>query len=32
MMLGGSNTFVDRGVHELKGIEGGWRLYSLEAA
>ena len=32
MMLGGSNTFADRGVHQLKGIEGEWRLYSLEAA
>ena len=32
MMLGGSNTFADRGVHQLKGIDGDWRLYSLEPA
>lgn len=29
MMLGGSTTFVDRGLHQLKGIEGEWRLYSV---
>ncbi|MGB8857699.1 MAG: hypothetical protein WCC60_00510 [Ilumatobacteraceae bacterium] len=27
MMLGGSTTFVDRGPHQLKGIDGEWRLY-----
>ena len=29
MMLGGSTTFVDRGHHELKGIDDQWRLYSV---
>lgn len=31
MMLGGSTTFVDRGHHELKGIDDQWRLYSVAA-
>ncbi len=31
MMLGGSNTFADRGLHRLKGVEGEWRLYGLVA-
>jgi hypothetical protein len=30
MMLGGSIDFADRGEHQLKGIVGSWRLYSLE--
>jgi len=30
-MLGGSITFVDRGHHELKGIDDQWRLYSVAA-
>ncbi len=29
MMLGGSATFVDRGEHQLKGIEGTWRLFAV---
>lgn len=29
MMLGGTDTFTDRGEHVLKGIDGGWRLYSV---
>lgn len=30
MMLGGSVVFTDQGQHELKGIEGTWRLYRME--
>jgi class 3 adenylate cyclase len=30
MMLGGSATFVDRGEHELKGIDGAWHLFAVE--
>ena len=29
MMLGGSVDFTDRGEHDLKGIEGRWRLYEV---
>lgn len=29
MMLGGSVHFRDRGEHELKGIDGRWRLYEV---
>ena len=29
MMLGGSATFHDRGEHELKGIDGAWRLFAV---
>lgn len=29
MMLGGAETFIDRGEHALKGIDGMWRLYSV---
>ena len=29
MMLGGADTFSDRGEHVLKGIDGSWRLYSV---
>lgn len=29
MMLGGSVAFDDRGEHELKGIDGRWRLYEV---
>ncbi|MCX6521870.1 MAG: adenylate/guanylate cyclase domain-containing protein [Actinobacteria bacterium] len=32
MMLGGSIAFTDRGQHELKGIDGEWRLYSVAGA
>src|SRR5262249_23936378 len=31
-MLGGSASFVERGEHELKGIDGSWRLFSVSAA
>lgn len=30
MMLGGSVVFADVGQHELKGIDGAWRLYCLD--
>ena len=30
MMLGGADTFSDRGEHVLKGIDGSWRLYSVD--
>jgi class 3 adenylate cyclase len=29
MMLGGAETFTERGEHALKGIDGSWRLYSV---
>ncbi len=29
MMLGGSASFAERGEHELKGIDGSWRLFSV---
>jgi class 3 adenylate cyclase len=29
MMLGGTTTFTDAGEHELKGIDGSWRLFSI---
>lgn len=29
MMLGGSTSFADQGQHELKGLDGPWRLYSV---
>jgi class 3 adenylate cyclase len=32
LMLGGSTSFTDRGEHELKGIDGNWRLFSVTAA
>ena len=31
MMLGGSASFTERGEHELKGIDGSWRLFSVSA-
>jgi class 3 adenylate cyclase len=31
MMLGGAATFTDRGEHTLKGIEGSWHLFAVEA-
>jgi class 3 adenylate cyclase len=31
-MLGGSAAFTDRGEHELKGIDGNWRLFSVSSA
>lgn len=32
MMLGGTTTFNDAGEHELKGIDGSWRLFSVAAS
>ncbi len=32
LMLGGSASFTERGEHELKGIDGSWRLFSVRAA
>ena len=32
MMLGGSASFAERGEHELKGIDGSWRLFSVSSA
>jgi pimeloyl-ACP methyl ester carboxylesterase len=29
MMLGGAETFIDRGEYEFKGIDGRWKLYSV---
>jgi class 3 adenylate cyclase len=29
MMLGSSNSFADRGEHQLKGIEGDWKLFAV---
>ena len=31
MMLGGSTSFADRGEHDLKGIDGSWRLFSVNS-
>ncbi|MDE3086435.1 MAG: adenylate/guanylate cyclase domain-containing protein [Acidobacteriota bacterium] len=30
MILGGDHRFTEAGEHQLKGIEGTWRLYSLQ--
>ena len=32
LMLGGSVSFAERGEHELKGIDGSWRLFAVSAA
>lgn len=32
MMLGGSASFAERGEHELKGIDGSWRLFSVTSS
>jgi len=32
MMLGGSASFTERGEHELRGIDGSWRLFSVSSA
>jgi class 3 adenylate cyclase len=32
MMLGGSASFAERGEHELKGIDGSWRLFSVSSS
>jgi len=31
-MLGGSATFLDRGAHQLKGIDGDWHLFAVDTA
>ena len=31
MMMGSDVTFADQGEHALKGIEGDWRLYAVDA-
>ncbi len=31
LMLGGSASFTERGEHELKGIDGSWRLFSVSS-
>jgi class 3 adenylate cyclase len=30
MLIGGDHRFTDRGEHQLKGIEGAWKLYALD--
>ena len=32
MMLGGSAAFAERGEHELKGIDGNWKLFAVSSA
>jgi class 3 adenylate cyclase len=32
MMLGGGTSFTERGEHELKGIDGSWKLFAVSAA
>jgi len=32
LMLGGSACFAERGEHELKGIDGSWRLFAVASA
>ena len=32
MMLGGTTTFTDAGEHDLKGIDGSWRLFSVASS
>jgi class 3 adenylate cyclase len=32
MMLGGTASFAERGEHELKGIEGRWRLFAVSSS
>jgi class 3 adenylate cyclase len=32
MMLGGRASFAERGEHELKGIDGSWKLFSVSSA
>ena len=32
LVAGSGIEFVDRGVHELKGVPGEWRLYAVESA
>ena len=30
MLLGGEHRFAERGEHQLKGVEGSWKLYAVE--
>jgi class 3 adenylate cyclase len=30
MLLGGDHRFVERGDHQLKGVDGTWKLYALD--
>jgi class 3 adenylate cyclase len=30
LVAGSELAFVDRGVHQLKGIEGDWQLYAVD--
>ena len=30
MLLGGEHRFAERGDHQLKGVEGAWKLYALQ--
>jgi class 3 adenylate cyclase len=30
LMVGSGITFRDRGVHDLKGVPGEWRLFAVE--
>jgi class 3 adenylate cyclase len=30
MLLGGEHRFAERGDHQLKGVEGSWKLYALQ--
>ena len=30
MLLGGEHRFAERGEHQLKGVDGSWKLYALE--
>ena len=32
LVVGSNIAFVDQGTHHLKGIEGGWQLYSVDPA
>ena len=32
MMLGGGTVFTEAGEHELKGIDGSWRLFAIAAS
>ena len=31
LVVGSEISFMDRGIHELKGIEGEWQLYSVDS-
>ena len=31
LVAGSGIAFADRGVHELKGVPGEWRLYAVDA-